>query len=303
MSFKQIVIWGYKPPMKHTHHSIHYGYYKAFKEMGYETLWLDNDSDISNINFDNSLFFTEHQVDDKLPHNKNSKYILHNCAGEDYADILPENKVSIQFFHKDVLGYETTKVNSYTYVGKDIIYQPWATDLLPREINIDEARNEKTNKECLWIGSYSPEDRSEFENNTELDPFFNECKDNGIRIKHIDPWYRPVSFEENRRLVNQAYLAPAINGAFQKRTYYVPCRIFKNISFGSLGITNNEFVNNMFDGRLIYSSDTKELFHKSIEKKNDPNVLNEIKDLMNEVKEKHTFINRAQVLLDFWGVK
>lgn len=298
-NFNKIVIWGHKLH-SHTHSYIHYAFFKAFKHMGYETIWHDDKDDVSNINFDNCLFFTEGQVDKKMPHNKNSKYILHNCDGKNYSDIEQINKLNIQFFHKDVLGYNLNKINSYTYVGDDAIYQPWATDLLPHEINLDEARN-MNHGDCLWVGSYSPNDRTAFENNTELDPFFNAAKAHGIKVRHIDPWSAPISPEENRRLVNQAYVAPAINGIFQKNTYYVPCRIFKNISYGHLGITNNSFVNDMFDGKLVYDSDTSKLFQKVIEKKSQSTCLDEIKFLMNEVKTKHTFINRAQILLDFFA--
>ena len=295
----KIVIWGHKIH-SHTHSYIHYGFYRAFQHLGYETVWYDDKDDVSNINFENCLFFTEGQVDKKMPRNKSSKYILHNCDGSTYTEINPNNRLNIQFFHKDILTYNFTKINNYTFVGTDIISQPWATDLLPHEININEAHNEMNRRECLWIGSYSPTDRSEYENNTELDPFFNECRKNGIAIRHIDPWVSPCSPEENRRLVHQSYLAPAINGAFQKKTYYIPCRIFKNISYGHFGITNNSYVHDIFDGKLIYDADPVNLFHKSIEKKNSQNATEEIKFLMNEVKTKHTFVNRANVLLEFF---
>ena len=298
MNFNKIIIWGYKPPMKHTHHSIHYAFNKAFKALGHNVLWLDDNDDVSNLNFDHCLFFTEGQVDKNIPINKSSKYILHNCNGEKYADISIQNKLIIQFFHKDVLNYNLQKINEYTYFGDHTLYQPWATDLLPHEIDLNQAKNEMSIKECVWVGSYHPTDRTEFENNTQLDPFFNECKKHGINLKHIDPWTRPVSFEENKKLINSAYLAPAIVGAFQKRTYYISCRIFKNISYGHLGITNSEFVNKIFNNDLIYDSDPAALFYKAIDKKNDVKCIKYIQDLMQEVKDKHTFINRANQILE-----
>ena len=182
-------------------------------------------------------------------------------------------------------------------MGHDIIHQPWATDLLPHEINENEARNEMRNKECVWIGSYD-QGNSQFQNHTELDPFFNECKRNGIRVKIINPWSNPVSPKENRRLVNQAYLAPTIQGPWQVGDHYIPCRIFKHISYGHLGITNSEFVNRIFDNKLVYDANTTELFKKAIAKKNEPNVIEELKFLMNEVKTKHTYINRVNHILE-----
>ena len=207
MKFNKVIIWGWKLH-SHTHSYIHYGFYKAFKHMGYETLWLTDEDDVSNINFDNCLFLTEGQVDKKIPINKSSYYILHNCNGANYTEVDDQHKINLQFFSSEVFKYNLTKINTYTYVGSDVIQQPWATDLLPHEFSENDAHNEMNNRECLWIGSYSPNDRSEFENNTELDPFFNECRKNNIVVRHIDPWVRPCSPEENRRLVRQSFFGP-----------------------------------------------------------------------------------------------
>lgn len=296
MKFNKVIIWGHKL-YSHTHSFVHQGFYKAFKELGYDTYWLDDRDDILNMNFDNCLFLTEGCVDKNMPKPKNAKYILHNCDGKYYSEIDNKNKINMQFFHIDVLKYgDLTKINDYTFVGSDIVYQPWATDLLPREIDENEARNEIDNRECFWIGSFD-EGNSQFQNHTELDPFFNECKKNNIKIRMISPWSTPVSPEENKKLINGAYLAPAINGIWQKSTFYLPCRVFKHISYGHICITNNSYVDKIFDGKVVYDSDPTTLFYKALAEKSNPNAVNNIKTLMNEVKEKHTYINRTNQLL------
>lgn len=299
MNFNKVVIWGHKLHT-HTHSYIHYAFFKAFKALGHDVVWYDDKDDLSNINFDNCLFLTEGQVDGKIPINKTSKYILHNCRGEKYADVDKSNKVIIQFFHKDVLKYGCTKLNEYTYIGEDVIYQPWATDLLPEEFYEPDAHNEMNNRECVWIGSYDPGDRSQFQNNTELDLFFNECRKHNIKVKTINPWSSPVSPEENRKLVRNAFAAPSIVGPFQRDTLYIPCRIFKNISYGHLGITNSTFVNKVFDDRLICDANPTALFYKMLEKKNSPAILEEMKSLISEVRSKHTYINRVQTILNWF---
>jgi hypothetical protein len=291
----KIIVWGHKLH-SHTHSYIHYGFYRAAKYMGYETYWMDDKDTLSDI--DNCIFLTEGQVDNKIPQSNNSKYILHNCNGIKYEWLKQCNRINMQFFSTEAFKYNLSRSNDYTYLGDDIVQQCWATDLLPNEIDENNARNEINNRECVWIGSYDQGDKSQYENNTELDPFFDECRRNNIRVRTINPWINPCSPEENRQIVNKAFLAPAINGLFQKQTYYIPCRIFKNISYGHFGITNNEYVNKIFDNRLIYSGDTRELFYKSLEKKNSDKAIEDIKYLMNEVKNKHTYINRLQVLLD-----
>lgn len=112
----------------------------------------------------------------------------------------------------------------------------------------------------------------------------------------IDPWRKPISCEENRQLVKHAYLAPAIQSPWQIDHNYIPCRIFKNISYGSVGITNNPGVNALFDNLLVCDRDPVRLFYKSIEKI-DAFDFEEIKFLRNEVKTKHTYVNRISDIL------
>lgn len=303
----KIIIWGFRLH-SHTSSYVHYGFYRAFKDLGYEAYWFDDNDDVSHMNFDNSVFITEGQVDSHIPLNKTCKYFLHNCRGEKYAEM--PNKMSMQFFHNSIVAsaipanQHTTfstnehlfKINDYTYANKDIIYQPWATDLLPQEIDLNTAHNEANNKECVWIGTYGGGD-SEFQNHSTLDPFFNECKKHNIRITRIDPWAAPVSPEKNREMVNKAFFAPTIQGPWQVKNGYLPCRLFKNISYGHMSVTNNPMANAIFDNKLIFDNDPVALFHKAMQKKSDPKLLDEIKFLMNEVKEKHTYINRAKQLI------
>lgn len=296
----KIVIWGHKLH-SHTHSYIHYGFDRAFRYLGYETYWLDDNDNVSGKNFDNCIFLTEGQVDNKIPQTNNSKYILHNCDGKKYEWLQDRNRMNMQFFSTEAFKYNLSRVNDYTYIGSDIVQQCWATDLLPNEIDENNAKNEMANKQCVWIGSYDRGDKSQFENNTELDPFFDECRKHNIQVRTINPWIRPCSPEENRQIINEAFLAPAINGWFQKQTYYLPCRLFKNISYGHLGITNNEYANKIFDNRLVYASNTADLFYRAIDRKNNSNVLDDIRYMMNEVKHKHTYINRINALLDVLG--
>ena len=300
MTFKKVVIWGYTPPFRHTHHPIHKGFYRAFKHLGYETLWLDDSMDVSNINFDNCLFLTEGQVCKSIPINALSKYVLHNCSKEIFNSIQSKNKLILQFYHRDVLKYEAEKLNLYTYRDKYCLYQPWATNLLPHEIELDSAqRNIKG--DCVWIGSYNENDASRFENHSQLKPFVELAKAFGDKFIHIDPWKNPVSDEENKRLVNTSSLAPAIVSNFQKEIDYLSCRTMKNISYGHMGISNSSFANQVFEGKLVYSDDPKNLFYLSLEHLNDPKGISKIQDLMKDVQANHTYINRVKNIINCLG--
>lgn len=301
--FNKVVIWGFTLDTNHTQAYTQYGFYKAFKYMGYDTYWL-KDEKIDNIDFSNTLFIAQKFEQQNIPLVKDSYYVLHDVdERQKYIDsgckLLLFQVYTNQFYQykkKDDIEF-----NNHTYLLKGepgILFTTWATDLLPNEINLNDAKNITDKKECLWIGTYWDSD-SKFQNRTELDPYFNLCEENGITVKKYDPWGNSkTTFEENRTLINNAYLAPTIAGMWQVEVGYVPCRIYKNISYGHMGYTNSEQINNIFNNELIYDRNTTNLFYKSIEFKNNPNHIEKLKYLMNEVKENHTFVNRAKYILE-----
>ena len=134
--FNQVIIWGHKLH-SHTHSYIHYGFHRAFHYLGYKCLWLDNNDDISNIDFSKSLFITEGQVDKNIPIRNDSIYLLHNCDRSKYLGI--NNLFNIQVITKaDLNRYSYTECsNEYGYYSEDQLLLCWATDLLPEEVNMN----------------------------------------------------------------------------------------------------------------------------------------------------------------------
>lgn len=293
---KKVIIWGYKPHT-HTHSYIHWSFFDGFKHMGYDTYWFDDNDDISNFDFQSSLFLTSGNQNDKIPLRNDCKYVLHNVSTEKFKNL---DCLYLQVYTHDVKEREVEKIFEGTYYQKNCntLYQPWATNLLPSQIDINDATNNKLDKYCLWVGTYGG-GNDKFQNESELNPFFEECKKNGIDLKIINPWNNPISFEENRTLVKNSFLSPSLQGPWQIENGYIPCRIFKNISYGHLGITNSETVNKVFENRLIYDRDPISLFYKCIHRKNDANHIAYLKDLMNFVKQNHTYINRIETILNF----
>jgi len=283
----KIIIWGHKLH-SHTHSYIHASFYKAFKHMGYETFWFDNKDDVSSFDFSNSLFITETQVDEKIPKRKDCLYVLHNCDGSLYDGL---NKIGLQTYTKNAK-------NKYIYFDGSTLTMCWATDLLPHEINTDLQFNNNNSKVITWVGTFGG---GIYGNDTELNPFIEKAKHNGISFHHSDPWGNPKSFEENVRLIRESYLAPAIVGKWQKENSYIPCRIFKNISYGKLGITNSKTVKDMFGDFVVYSSDTSELYDLAVNR--DKSITHEeMKDAMEYVKNNHTYINRAKSILECFNL-
>lgn len=294
--FRQVVIWGHKLH-SHTHSYIHYAFERAFKHMGYTTYWLDKNDALSGIDFANSLFITEGQVDQNIPLRTDCRYILHNCNGAQYKELFDAgNCIILQVYSHDCLKRNDEKIDPCIHIDRlnKIIYMPWATDLLPYEIDQVKAHIQDKRKEnaVYMIGTIGGGDQ--FENQSKHDAFKRACIKN--RVKWANPSH--LSAQENKELIQRSLVAPAIQGQWQCDNGYIPCRIFKNISYGQWGATNSKAVWELFNKKIIFNEDTYQLFFDALQKARQ-GTLEELYEQMDFVRDNHTYINRIEKLLWF----
>jgi len=284
----KVIVWGHKDG--HTHGYVHEAYYKAFKYLGYDTYWFDHNTNISNIDFKNSLFFTEHQAEKNMPLIKNCVYILHNYESKQlekyigykylnfgpYAKFCDENK-------------SLEKINDFSYYNpiEKTAQIPYATDLLPHEINIEDACVFDADKYYInYVGSIWSE------NEKFVSAFKKACVDKNKTFKN----YVKVSYADNKRLIRESYIAPDIRNVGNISSGIIPCRIFKNISYGQVTGTNSIHIYESLKDYVAYSEDCYNLFdacvdkHKSMSKE-------KIQESMLYVKDKHTYVSRINDLI------
>ena len=199
------------------------------------------------------------------------------------------------------------KIGSGTYFekgdnGYDIVYTVWATHLLPDEINLENRflpREEKVyyiatiggGRGGLFDSLKAPD---YYDNVPYILPFYEACKENNIEFISNCPWLNPLDDSSTMSMIQRSYLAPDFRHKAMLDWGYIPCRIMKNISYGQLGMTNSEAVNRFLNGEVVYNSDSRLLFYEGQNKMNDYDF---IKKSMLQVKEKHTYINRANDIL------
>lgn len=290
---KQIVIYGHKLH-SHTHSYIHYGFKKAFEHLGYKTLWLDKKDYIANIDFTNSLFVTEGQVDTNIPIRVDSYYVLHNCNMEKYNSIPYENKLMLQVYTNSIIDKAIQIPDTkYCFYQENCLFMPWATDLLPYEIdkNIELVNSDKIKRKNViyFIGMH----------NEYYNKIINICFKKRIEYREFGGFKKNVESEDNMKMIQESLIALSIQSDWQVNNGYIPCRIFKNISYGRMGLTNNKTVYNLFDNKIIYRSDISQLFKAGIMfERNSENKNISIIPLMEDVKFNHTYLNRIKTI--FW---
>ena len=324
--FKKVVIWGY-PLYSHTHSYIHYGWHKAFSFLGYETQWLPDAP--TTQTFEDTLFITEGYADKHIPLHPSNIYIIHVLieiekyvqCGCKFADM----RYHVNYLHDYNYQYNLqeklsslTKISPMTYFearasNKELhpshqrnhytypaFYTAWATDLLPHEFNYN-IENYPLERKTIFVGSVSNGNQQEFQK------FAQACQKHGITVETTNPWHNPLSFAENKQLIQACVICPDIRGSgdpariargedgtCHKSNGYIPCRVFKNISYGKLGATNSKRVQEIFGDLVVYDEDEEQLVEKCLARATDYPY---IKKQMQFVATHHTYLNRVKDLL------
>ena len=290
---KKAIVWGHKQ-ISNTFYHIMYSYHKAFKYLGYEAYWFDNNTDVSNFDFSDCIFFTEGQADQNIPLKSTGFYILHHCSLDKYinskckyinlCNYVGDCEDGISFNYNG----KVEKIKDFLFYDKENIamYQPWATDLLPNEIDTDLfIPYDKNKTDINYIGSISPYDNLLYR----MQIFAQACKDNNKQFKQ----YQYIGYEENLRLIRESYLSIDMRNDWHLQRRYIPCRVWKNISYGKFTGTNSPHVYKMLGDFIAYNEDPYCLF-KETEQQYANLSKEKMKLAMLYIKENHTFVNRIK---------
>jgi hypothetical protein len=332
-SFQKIIIWGF-PLHSHTHSYIHACWVKTFKALGKDTYWFSDDQHESpqTFSYENCLVITEGFQDTKLPIHPSNVYFVHFCIyPQKYLRTgarLIEIRFHVNEFHdcnsewklddgthtlvnlsEDVFYESLTsdvgiakefRGETQHRMNYEAVYLTWPTDLLPWEIHLEDAERQRENV-IHYVGT--PYGNSRF------DKFKEIAMQNGIQWIHHDPWTKPISFEESREYVQQSILAPdfrpegseqdrvqygELNGKNHLAIGYIPCRLYKNISYGHLPLTDSPHAAQHFGDAVVFEKDLEQLFKKGLEAQGD---IERKRRAMKFVQSRHTYLHRVRDLL------
>jgi len=319
-----LIVWGHQKVL-HSHSFIHEAFTKAAERMGFDVGWFpDAPESASALNPDGYyIFICEGQCVEHLPWLKNGKYLLHNVDnhavqqhdnwGKSFQTYMRED-----FDKMHVRSEQAKALNHFQWTENNTcFFSPWATDLMPDEMREEDVgAGWDESSYIAWVGTLNGTG-TEFGNTSTVMPFlraadsdnkglvlfgpypFEICDANGNIVDNKPP--NPISAADNRQLVKSSFLAPSITGPWQERRGYIPCRIFKNISYGQLGITNSAAVLDVMEGYALQNSDTEALYHEAKEfiLGKPEEALKMAKASFRIVKEKHTYVNRLTNMLLF----
>jgi hypothetical protein len=130
-----------------------------------------------------------------------------------------------------------------------------------------------------------------FGNVDQLRPFMAACAENAIGFEH----HSCISRVEHLHFIRESLIAPVIVGKWQYEHGYIPCRLFKNVSYGHRPVTNSLTGSELFEGRVIFNCDTHDLLSEALDTSLDVGL---VRDHMRFVQAHHTYVNRVQRILE-----
>jgi len=270
MSFNKeknkIIIWGLRKKW-HTHRFIHKAFYENAKKLKYNVIWLEDEKKNSKYIESGDLVISAEvqgkMIPEKtkieeynLPIKDDIYYCLHNYK-EIYTEKLNKNRlINLQVYNTEKVKDADVKLGSVTYFDTKTktLYQPWGTNLLPEEFKkpVFNQNNFVFWVGSIWNNSLNQGNLIEIEN---LKKILQKNKINFINVRFVPDFI-------NKFLVRISRIAPAIAGKYQVDVNYLPCRMFKNISYGQLGFSNVKKFNDILGEFNLYSDNMEEMVNK-----------------------------------------
>lgn len=263
--FNKIVLWGFKTKW-HTHRFIFQAYYNTLKKAGISVIWVDDDKKNAKMIEKDDLIISASGMHGKMVPEKKSIedynlpirddifYCLHGENSFFREKLNFDRTLELYYFSSSAEIFE--KINDAVYFDRKNknLYQPWGTNLLPNEFKKPVFRK---NRLVFWIGSIW-NDKNNHGNKEEIGKFVDICKKNKLIFVHL----RFIPNFMNEIFIRFSRLAPAIGGRRQVEINYLPCRMFKNISYGQLGFSNVKKFSEIFVDCNIYNESIEETVNK-----------------------------------------
>jgi len=227
-----------------------------------------------------------------MPLRKDCKYITHHIDTKYLTNsgVLYENVLKLGNYLPSLEVHEKVDHLAYWDESTRTLYQPWGTDLLPNEIDENNpAKFDHNNKSLNYIGML-------YEQGPWWVQLFADILWENKRVE-FKVFTQNASFEENLQMVRSSYLCPDFRSDWHLQCGYIPCRIFKNISYGRVTGTNSPFVKRAFGDYVAYGGTPDTLYSNLLESDAGGDI--DIRSAMLFVKENHTFINRVNTILKF----
>lgn len=248
----RLVVWGLRRKYD-TYRYIHAGFAAAGTRLGWQVDWVEDDEANQPAVTSDSLVVGVNLCQKYLPVVPGARYVIHNNERPDLAEVIHEGSgINLQTWTFDCPGAPLDGQQAIRYnESTRTLFQPWGTSI--PESNWSRP-NVSTSKFVFWVGSIWDNDLGQG-NRAVIAQLQGALRAAGRRLVHL--WRTPEIL--HKKLIQFSGLRPAVCGQWQATNGYIPCRAFKNLSFGALPISNNRAINTALGESIPYYTDMQVL--------------------------------------------
>lgn len=250
-----LVIWGLRRKYD-TYRYIHAGFAAAGKRLGWRVDWVEDDPSSQASVTSDSLVVGVNLCQEYLPILDGARYVIHNNERPDLAEVIKSGfGINLQTWTFECPGMALDGQQAIRYnEATRTLFQAWGTSIPASEWS---KPNISASRLVFWVGSIWDNALGQG-NQPVIVQLRAALKGKGRNFIHL--WRTPEVL--HRRLIRSSGLRPAVCGKWQTENGYIPCRAFKNLSFGALPITNNRAINVALGESIPCHTDMDELVDK-----------------------------------------
>lgn len=226
--------------------------------MGLESHWLPGTAnDTSRIRGGDLVIAADVWSEHLGPAVPGARYVLHNFNAEHpvFHGLDDLDLVRLQVYTSSARGERLGPLRYWTAENR-VLTQPWGSDLFAEEF-YDPVFNAHS-RDAAFVGAiWNTDNQGNTGTVRELE---DALAANGLRFQHKTQ----VSEDEMIATIRGARIAPAFAGPWQVEHNYLPCRVFKNVAYGQVAVTNVPRFYDLFADCSLQGESIQELIREAL---------------------------------------
>ena len=264
---------------------VNYGLYNALKSFDkYNIILIDNHnlSDFDNIGDNNLIIVNSIENNEYIPLNNKNYYVLIKFKATDLRKM--HNKLYVKEYNSNIPQKRLnmyTKIDDYTYIFKMNMIMPWGSLLTPSDI-------QNNLKEFIEL-----KDRSDYISTNFNNTILQKINKSSVKIK----LNKFLSLDDEIELIRKSQFSCC----FTKNKNTIDYKLLTHLTYGTFCITDSEVTHSFLSDKTCYVDNITEIKEVSEDyfnsfKKND------LFDLIENIMNNHTFVNRVSRILNYFNI-
>jgi hypothetical protein len=189
-------------------------------------------------------------------------------------------------------GHRVQKIKEVTFADDEnrALYQPWATDLLPFEVRANTPVSFDSQIQHInYVGTIGHDN---------IKHKFKVVLSEAKKDKKYFNLFSGLDSFSAQQVIQKSYISFDVRGDWHIQRGYIPCRIWKSLSYGKYIGSNSPLLKSIFGDRVNFNANESDLYWTTKDNYSRISAAKQ-QDSINWIAENHTFANRANSVLEY----